>query len=941
MPSSVVTRIYHHAVVVMFLFVLIAGIGMTAHADTGTATTTDLNAASTTGASMSAVTVPDGVTQVTRVEGVTEYHLDNGLQILLAPDASKPNTTVNMTYRVGSRHENYGQTGMAHLLEHMLFRGTPSLPDALAEFSRRGLQANGSTSADRTNYYASFAADPDTLDWYVRWQADVMVNAMIAQEDLDAEMTVVRNEMERGENSPFRILLQKMQAAAFQWHNYGKTTIGARSDVENVDIEQLRLFYKQYYQPDNAVLIISGRFDVESTLKLIADAFTPLERPTRTLPPEYTVEPVQDGERRVVLRREGGSPLIGALYRIPAAGDPDFIPLDLGVSILGDTPSGRLYHALVREQLSTSVFGFAAAMEQPGYALFGAELEPGMNQTDALDTLNATLDNIAAQPFEQNDLDRIRNKWLTGWSRAFADPIQLASALSEGVAEGDWRLFFLHRDQVENAQLDDVQRVLGDYLVSNNRTEGLYIPTDDPVRAPEAPNVSLADVLDGYEGSPDGSATEAFDPSPAHLDASTERNVLELDNGPVEIALLPKPTRGDRVEARLLINFGDAKMLEGHRLVSSATAALLDRGTSSLTRQEIEDRFNTLRATVGFSGSPGSVTASLSTTSEHLPELIELVLHLVRDATFPEQEVAEFKRQNNTAITNAMAEPEALASRALARHGNPWPRDDVRYVPTFEETLSDIAALDQASLQSFHAEFYGAGDIAFTAVGAFDSDAVKTALKNGLQDWKAAPEYTRIPDPYHDVEAKTFDIRTPGKANAFYLASMPLELQDTDPEFPALYLANYLLGSSETSRLWTRVRTREGLSYSVRSNLSLSSFEPSGSWTIYAIFAPDNKEKLEQVIQEELDRALTEGFTAQEVEQGVYALLNYRKLARTRDSVLAGTWLHYLEADRSFAWSQDIDDALQELTADDVNAALRKAFDPDRLSTAIAADLED
>src|SRR5699024_1589956 len=186
------------------------------------------------------------------------------------------------------------------------------------------------------------------------------------------------------------------------------------------------------------------RFDVEPTLQLIADAFTPLERPTRTLPPEYTVEPVQDGERRVVLRREGGSPLIAALYRIPAAGDPDFIPLDLGVSILGDPPSGRLYHALVREQLSTSVFGFAAAMEQPGYALFGAELEPGMNQADALDTLNATLDNVAAQPFEQNDLDRIRNKWLTGWSRAFADPIQLASALSEGVAEGDWRLFFLH-----------------------------------------------------------------------------------------------------------------------------------------------------------------------------------------------------------------------------------------------------------------------------------------------------------------------------------------------------------------------------------------------------------------------------------------------------------------------------------------------------------------
>lgn len=925
MPSSVVTTFYRY-IAVAFLLALFAGNSIARAQE---------NPGSTP------VALPDGVTQVTSVEGVTEYRLANGLQILLAPDASKPNTTVNMTYLVGSRHENYGQTGMAHLLEHMLFRGTPSLPDALAEFSRRGLQANGSTSPDRTNYYASFAADPDTLDWYIRWQADVMVNAMINREDLDAEMTVVRNEMERGENSPFRILMQKMQAAAFQWHNYGKSTIGARSDVENVDIEQLRAFYREYYQPDNAALIVSGRFDAESTLQVIADAFTPITRPTRTLPPEYTVEPVQDGERLIVLRRQGGSPLIAAMYRIPAAGDPDFIPLDLGVSILGDTPSGRLYHALVREQLSTSVFGFAAAMEQPGYALFGAQLEPGMDQDKALETLNATLDAVSTEPFEQDSLDRIRNKWLTGWSRAFADPIQLASALSESVAEGDWRLFFWHRDQVENAELDDVQQTIDSYLVPSNRTEGLYIPTEDPVRAPTAPDIDLANLLEGYEGNPDSAATEAFDPSPENIDASTQRDVLALDNGPVELALLPKPTRGDRVEARLLINFADAKLLEGYRMAPSAAAALLNRGTSSMTRQEIEDRFDALRATVGFSGGPGSVSASLSTTHEHLPELVELVLHLIRDADYPEQELAEFKRQNNTAIINAMAEPEALAARVLARHDNPWPRDDVRYVPTFDETLEDIAALDQTSLRDFHDTFYGAGNIAFTAVGSFDPDTTKAALKTGLEGWKAAPAYTRIPFPYHPVTPELFDIKTPGKANAFYLSSMPLELQDTNPQFPALYLANYLLGSSETSRLWTRVRTQEGLSYSVRSNLDLSSFEPSGSWSIYAIFAPENKETLERVMQEEQQRALTDGFTEEEVEQGVYALLNYRKLARTRDSVLAGTWLQYLQTDRTFAWSQRMDEALQSLTAEDVNAAFRNVFDPAKLSTAIAADIED
>src|SRR5690554_4961135 len=280
-----------------------------------------------------AATLPAGVTQGPSVEGVTQYTLDNGLKVLLAPDESKPTTTVNMTYLVGARHENYGETGMAHLLEHMLFRGTPTLRNALAEFSKRGLAANGSTNSDRTNYYASFAADADTLDWYLRWQADAMVNSLIAKEDLDAEMTVVRNEMERGENSPFQMLMQQMQATAFRWHNYGNSTIGARSDVENVDIAQLRAFYHQYYQPDNAVLIVSGQFEPEATLQTIAEAFGAIPRPTRTLPPEYTVEPVQDGERQVSLRRHGGSPLIAAMFHAPAAGSPDFAALDIGVSI--------------------------------------------------------------------------------------------------------------------------------------------------------------------------------------------------------------------------------------------------------------------------------------------------------------------------------------------------------------------------------------------------------------------------------------------------------------------------------------------------------------------------------------------------------------------------------------------------------------------------------
>lgn len=888
--------------------------------------------------SLWAQTLPTGVTQGPSVEGVTEYTLENGLKVVLAPDSSKPNTTVNMTYLVGARHENYGETGMAHLLEHMLFRGTPSIKNALGEFSKRGLQANGSTSGDRTNYYASFAAKPETLEWYLKWQADAMVNSLILREDLDAEMTVVRNEMERGENSPFQMLLQKMQATAYQWHSYGKSTIGARSDVENVDIDQLRAFYKLYYQPDNAVLIVSGQFDPSDTLGTIAQAFGAIPKPTRELPPEYTVEPVQDGERQVTLRRHGGSPLIAALFHTPAVASPEFTALDMGVSILADTPSGRLYHNLVGKKLSTDVFGFSAGLHQPGYAFFGAQLEADMDQALALKTMNETLESVAKEPFVQADLDRIRNKWLTGWSQTYADPVSLASALSEAVAEGDWRLFFLQRDRVEAMKLDDVQKATAAWLVPSNRTDGLYIPTEKPLRAPTASPVSLDTLLKDYKGKGAHEITKPFDPSPENIDASTQRSELPLPNGTVELALLPKPTRGDRVEARLLIQFGNVDTLKGQRSTAAAVTALLDHGTHQMTRQEIQDRYDALEANVSYGGDASSLMINMSTTKEHLPDLVDLVLHIAREASFPATELAQYQRQVNTAIKNAMSEPDALASRMLARHEQPWDRDDIRYTPTFSETLEEVAALTPDALQSFHTKFYGVGTIRFSAVGAFDTDAVTTALKDGLLGWAKAPAYTRIPNPWYAVTPENFTINTPDKANAFYLMTLPLKRQDNDADFPALYLANYLLGGSETARLWNRVRVQDGLSYNVRSGLDISAYEPSGLWTVYAILAPENAQRLTSAVHEELQRIIEDGFTETEITEGVAALLNYRKLARTRDNILASTWTTYMQQDRSFAWSQQIDDALKQLTVDEVNKAVRDALDISQFSTALAAD---
>jgi len=328
-------------------------------------------------------TLPQGVQKVTSVEGITEYALPNGLHVLLFPDSSKPNVTVNMTYMVGSRHEGYGETGMAHLLEHMLFLQTKTRKDVKQELKDHGAEMNGSTTSDRTNYFETMVASDENLKFALELEADRMVNSRIEKPLLDTEMTVVRNEFEMGENSPERILQQRALETAFAWHNYGKSTIGNRSDIEKVPIERLAAFYKKYYQPDNALLTIAGKFDENKTLAQVASLFGPLPKPTRVLEKTYTVEPTQDGERSITLRRVGDTQGIVAVYHTPAGGHPDDAVLNVLAGVLGEPRSGRLYKALVDNKKAVGVSMGVADLHDPGFAIAEVSLKEDQSIDEA------------------------------------------------------------------------------------------------------------------------------------------------------------------------------------------------------------------------------------------------------------------------------------------------------------------------------------------------------------------------------------------------------------------------------------------------------------------------------------------------------------------------------------------------------------------------------
>ena len=876
-----------------------------------------------------AASLPAGVTKVRSVEGVDEYQLANGLQVLLVPDSTTPTVTVNVTYKVGSRMENYGETGMAHLLEHLMFKGSEHFPNPDMEFSRRGFRNNGSTYYDRTNYYSTFQSSDDNLRWALAREADAMTHSFIARKDLDSEMTVVRNEYEMGETRPASVLFKRLFSAMYDWHNYGKEAIGNRSDIENVAISNLQDFYHRYYQPDNAVLIVAGSFDVARTLKLIAADFGVIPKPRRKLPPLWTVEPTQDGERSFVVRRKGDTQLVVVGYHIPAARSNDSSALGVAGEILGDTPNGRLHHELVESGLATDVFVQQQALYDPGVMVFGARVKPGDSLEKARDRLIEVVENTFAQSAPTDaEIQRVRSDEETAAERALADPQEFGIALSESIAQGDWRLFFVDRDATLKASSADVAAAAQRYFRRDNRTVGLFIPEDHPQRA-EIPAPLAADaMLAGFTPRAAIAAGENFEPTQENIDARTTRVVI----GDLKLALLPKKTKGETVNVTMNFEFGDLASLQGKTAVRDLASAMLGRGTAQLTRQQIADAMTRLKMTGDL--------LDFQTTRANLADCLQLSFTVLHEANFPASEFDQLKRELLTGLQAKLSDPGELARDALQAHFDFYPQGDPRHYLPLKERIAAIQAVSLDEVKAFFEGYWGTARGQIAIVGDFDAAAAEARIRALFPTWVSHAPYAEVLRDVHDVAPTRIFIDTPDKENAVYRARLSMDLRDDDPAAPALMLANEIIGggSGLHSRLVDRVRQKDGLSYGIGSGLQVGGHDRVAAWGIGAIAAPQNVDKVEIATREELERLRRDGFDKTELEDARRGALEERRMARSDDATLAAGWVANLDLNRTFTFSRKLEDQVRALTVTQLNDAVRRYLDPARLTVVIAGD---
>ncbi len=874
---------------------------------------------------------------VTSVEGVKEYSLANGLQILLVPDRAQTNVIVNIVYHVGSRQEGYGETGMAHLLEHMMFKPSKKFSSIKQTIADKGAFANGTTWYDRTDYFEILPANDSNLNWALDMEGDRMVNSLMRNEDLQKEFSVVRNEFESGENYPDNILQERILSTMYLWHNYGKATIGSKEDIEKVAIGNLKTFYQKYYQPDNATLVVGGKFDEKKTLELIAKYFGKIPKPSRIIMKPYTVEPPQDGERYVELRRNGDIPFIGMAYHTPAYSDKDFAANSAVVEILTNDPSGILYKALVETKLVTKLSGYSQILYDPGFTYLSCAVPKDKSLDSAKNAFIAAANSLPLATITQADVDRAKNTILKQISNTQNNMLDFCISIAERIGAGDWRLFYVFRDRVEKLTLAEVQAALKKYYLPSNRTWGVFVPDKSAERVVVADRPDVDALVKDYKGKATQAQTETFEASISNIKKNTQYGTLS--NG-FKYALLKKPIKGDKIYANLILKIGDEKSLTGKNIIPQLTARMIKNGTTTKSKKDINDLLDKIKTSIDIDGYGPTVNISINTDKENINAALDLLGDMLLHPSFDKSEYDKIVLDMKSQFEANRSDPQYVASAAVSKKTSLYPKGHPFYPESIDENLDDLQKASLEDVKNFYTDFYGSNN-GFAAFGGnIDQPTLKAFLEKTMGTFTSKQAYAEVEDKYFDVKGSVENIPIPDKKNAVCFGAINVPLKESDPDYVALDMANEMLGGGTflSSRIPQRLRESEGMSYGAGSYMNSNYKYPASSWGVYAIFNPLYKNRLDSALHDEINKAVQNGFTEDEFKKSVASWVQQRKTILGLDQFMTYQLASYMEQGKDLNFYTDYENKVKNLSLKQVNDAFRKYINPDKITLIYAGD---
>jgi zinc protease len=898
----------------------------------------------------------DGFAFVKTVGGISEYKLEsNGLQVLLFPEHSAPVLTFMVTYHVGSRNEVTGATGATHLLEHLMFKGSehfnPDLGNGIDRvLDRIGAINNASTWLDRTNYYENLASDH--LELAVQIEADRMRGLLLREDDRRPEMTVVRNEFERGENDPIEALDKEITAAAFVAHPYHHPTIGWRSDIEKVPIEKLREFYNTFYWPNNATVTIIGDFTPANALALVKKYYGVIPSAPHPIPQVYTEEPPQQGPRRVVVKRPGELGVVGLAYKVPGALHPDNPALVILADALNDGKTSRLYRALTDKNLTVSTdIGTGVFRDSSLFTIY-ARLAPGVTHEQVEKTLLAELARLKTDGVTPEEVARAIGKETADTAYSRDGSFAIAGQINEDIAVGDWTYYVTLPEKLRAVTVADVNRVAKTYLVEDQSTTGWFIPLAeggaetaapagaaprrpihhpefyrDPATARDSASVPIENQKSKIEN--DGAAAGGAQIAPRVV----RRTVAGID-------VLTYPTSlKDVVTFRGCLPAGEVFNPVDHPAVAALTAAMLDKGTTKHDMFALSQLLEDVGATVHFGATAQNLSFNARCLKKDVPLVLGLLAEQLRLPAFSPEEFAKLKKQLAGRFQRQMEDTNFRAGRTLARaifppgHPNRPPADDAY--------LADLNAATLDQVKAFHAAHYGPAAMLLVAVGDIDDPAIDAALGSVFAGWTGGTLLPPTPKAAPLAAGRTEKVNLSGKASVTVMIGQPSALKYSDPDRIALATGTTIFGGGYfSSRLLATVRAKEGLTYSIGARLSDDSYTD-GQWAIQGTFAPQLLEQGLASTRRELNRFATAGVTADELRDFKSAIAGTYKIALATSSGMAEQILAFVQRGLPLSYLDDYPAKVEALTLEQVNGAIKEYLDPEKVVTVLAGTLSD
>ena len=855
--------------------------------------------------------------------GFSSYVLPNGFKIILVPFPAAANVRVELLVKTGSKQEGYGETGMAHLLEHMLFKSAGSRKDLKSDLTALGASWNGTTTPDRTNFYETVAAETDKVDEVLRIEADRFIRAGFTPADLASEMSVVRNELEQNDSDPGSLMMRALQRQSYFWHGYSRPTIGARSDIEDAPFVALQAFHRKHYRPDNAALIVSGNFNSPRVLEMASRLFAQAANPEGAKVAAWTREDGRATTNRSELFLPSGKTMAASAWKLPGWTRRQTYAFDLAATAVCDDDWGSLRKDLVLKQ-KIAVAVSCGTQIQADYGLMVASASAGKDgDADALSrALSEHIESAAASGIDAGRFERARLNELNGYERLENSHEGLASMLSKAEVAGDWRLYFWRRDVVKTLTLDEVNAAFRQWAVATNRSDVL-LRNASGIEPPRLPGPQDAKgLLSGKDWPATAASADPIPTSVADLAKSTV--LVPLDGMTGRAALLRRRTQGDLAWVVLNNDYGNELALSGRRTASAMASVLMGFGGAGLSRDELSAKMEALQAR--WSMTLGGI--ALEAPRRNIDAALDILLSVWVWAA-PALPESEFERMKAAAIARLEAsfkDPTQVAANATGLRFDNYPERHPFKPSSMQQQLAEYEALNFSSVSSCVSDFLGIAQVRLAMVGDFTPDDVKTVWDKVGKLPKAKIPYERVKsiEAPSVVDTALIEVAMPERPNASIAASTILRITDGSPDFPALKIAIKVFGGDADSRLWKRLREREGLAYSVGMKLSGDSFEPRSNLVIHASAASDKAKAAQASLEEELASALAGGFSEQEVERAKRAWLQERKTSLRSERTFVHDLSQGLYTGRDYAWLADFDASVARLTAGDVSRAFRK-----------------